>query len=131
VADSSAEYNQYSGLATSSAPADQTDNYYDVLDHDEEQEREDFVALLNSILWDEDSVGDAAADDDGSRQYKPPSVRQMIGFRGLMGQPMPDMLRNKDSLARTFYDEFTNTCYGLACVLGINKLAGQLGRLIG
>ena len=82
-------------------------------------EKADFVHFVNALLWDSDEMG---------RQYSRP-----LGFRGLMGRPMPEFLRRHDQggLARSLYDQFTDSCYSLGCFFGINKLISQLGRVVG
>ena len=80
-------------------------------------EKAEFVNFVNALLWDSDETG---------RQYNRP-----MGFRGLMGRPMPEYLRQEGGLARSLYDQFTDSCYSLGCFLGINRLISQLGRVVG
>ena len=100
----------------------ETDYNQEVLETSNEQERQDFIRLLNMILWDEDP------EEENGRQYHP---HRLFGWRGLLGQPMPQLLKKQGTVANTIYDEFANTCYSFACVLGINRLASQLGRIMG
>ena len=89
-------------------------------DENDEKERAEFVALLNAILWDADTE-----DTGEERQFSP------YRRKGLLGRPMPQILKRKGTMMADIYDEFTDTCYGIACMFGINKLASQISRMLG
>jgi len=102
----------------------------------DDQEKAEFVNFINVLLWgDESSWMDE--DTEVERQYRgyqydSYGTAQPDGrWRGLLRRPMPNYLRQEGSLARSFYDQFTDSCYSLGCFLGINRLVSQLGRVIG
>ena len=99
------------------------DDYAVAMDYGEHEE-EDFINLLNRILWGPD-LDDYDNFDEQGRQFS------SSGWRGLMGQPMPAVLKKEGGIARSLYRGFTSSCYSLACRLGINRLASRLGRLVG
>ena len=91
----------------------------DLNEEDSDTEKEDFVTLLNAILWNADE------DDPKGRQF------HQYRRKGLLGRPMPQILKRKGSMASNLYDEFTNTCYTISCMFGINKVASQISRMLG
>lgn len=79
-----------------------------------------FHRFVNKLLWDEDADEDNEADG-----------RRLNNFRrrGLMQRPMPQLLRRDNNFVGQSYRGMVDTCYGIACSLGLQSLADSIARM--
>ena len=118
-------------------------------ENEEMKEKKEFIHVLRSFLWDaeENSVddeqsqgrqfnynyGQVGANAYGNRYGNQLGVKQqpnLLRWHGAFSRPMPQILK-KQGLAGQAYRGFEQGCYKLACTLGINRLIGQIGRMLG
>ena len=114
----------------------------------EDVEKEEFIQVLRSLLWDADE-SDNFIDDNESQgrqfgaNYSPigggyagnnrlamQQQQNLLRWHGVLGRPMPQILK-KQGLVGQAYRGFEDGCYKLACTLGINRLISQIGRMLG
>ena len=117
--------------------------------NEEIKEKQEFIHFLRSLLWDaeENSIED---EQNQGRQFNPNyspigvnayanrygnhlGIKQnqnILRWHGVFGRPMPEILK-KQGLAAQAYRGFEEGCYKLGCALGINRLIGQIGRMLG
>lgn len=112
----------------------------------EKKDKEEFIYFLRSLLWDaevESTQNDQIQGRQLNLNYSPigggyygnqlgmtQQQQAILRWHGVLGRPMPQILK-KQGLASQAYRGFENTCYKLACTLGINKLISQIGRMLG
>ena len=113
----------------------------------ENKDKEEFIRFLRSILWEADEEDTIKNNQIQSRQLHsnylatggayygnqygvPHKQAALLRWQGVLGRPMPQILKKK-GLAAQAYRGFEDTCYKLACTLGINKLISQLGQMFG
>ena len=118
-------------------------------ENEEIGEKQEFIHFLRSLLWDaeENSIVDEqsqgrqfhsnyspiATNHYANRYGNQLGVKQhqsLLRWHGMFGRPMPEILKKK-GLAAQAYRGFEQGCYKLACTLGINRLIGQIGRMLG
>ena len=87
------------------------------VDIEEQKDKEDFIKLMDMLLWDEDQTNL----DEG---------RGFFRRRGLMRRTMPVYLQRQDNYAGSMYRSFQEACFSLACKIGLNGLATSLRRLM-
>ena len=80
------------------------------------EDKDAFFKLINMFLWNEPHQN-----DNQERQY----YRQ-----GILGRPMPMIIRRQDNFSGSMYRSFVDQCYSLVCKLGLNGMFKSLERLI-
>ena len=87
------------------------------------KDKEAFFRLFNMILWSQ------SEDDSQERRYG-----YGLGFnpylqQGLLRRPMPVMFKRQDQLSGSMYRSLVDSCYGLACKLGLGGMFSSLERM--
>lgn len=115
------------------------------MEEQEKKEKEEFIQFLRSILWDAEDDSEEENESEGRRFNSnyvtnrgglygtPPNINRqqsLLRWHGVLGRPMPQVLKKKGFAAQA-YRGFEDTCYKLACTLGINKVISQLSRMFG
>lgn len=89
------------------------------------KDKEAFFRLFNMILWSQSD------DDSQERRY---GYNGLGGFnpylqQGLLRRPMPVMFKRQDQLSGSMYRSFVDSCYGLACQLGLGGMFSSIERM--
>ena len=124
------------------------DNNLDQSSEEKRKEKEEFVQVLRSLLWDADEEDNSINDEESQGRQFGPNYSQMgagyqgnnllamqqqqnlLRWHGVLGRPMPQILK-KQGVVGQAYRGFEEGCYKLACTLGINRLISQIGRMLG
>ena len=113
---------------------------------EESKDKEEFIQVLRSLLWDADDEENSINDDNsqgrqfsqnyigggyaGNNRLSMQQQQNLLRWHGVLGRPMPQILK-RQGLVGQAYRGFEEGCYKLACTLGINRLMSQIGRMLG
>ena len=126
--------------------------YYDDISNasldEKAKEKEEFIQVLRSLLWDTDEKENFIDDNEsqgrqfganyspigggyaGNNRLAMQQQQNLLRWHGVLGRPMPQILK-KQGVVGQAYRGFEEGCYKLACTLGINRLISQIGRMLG
>ena len=113
---------------------------------EERKEKEEFIQVLRSLLWDADEEENNIDDGEsqgrqfsqnyyagtygGNNRLAMHQQQNLLRWHGVLGRPMPQILK-KQGMVGQAYRGFEEGCYKLACTLGISRLISQIGRMLG